>query len=147
MQSLSDIAAVEYRVVPTVELERIIARACAANGIDPALVKAVVANESGFDASATSSVGAQGLMQLMPGTAESVGVGDPYDPQQNGAGGTKYLRGLLQRFGGNLPLALAGFNTGPGAVERGAIGTETRDYVRSVLASYAAYRTGAERGR
>jgi soluble lytic murein transglycosylase-like protein len=188
MISLSDIAAVEYRVaqlsdaerspvapnpnaafgallaasaapaaagplsapapcpVPTVELERMIAQACTANGIDPALVKAVVANESGFDASATSSVGAQGLMQLMPGTAASVGVGDAYDPQQNVAGGTKYLRALLQRFGGNVPLALAGYNAGPGAVERGAIGTETKDYVRSVLVSYAAYRSATGRG-
>jgi soluble lytic murein transglycosylase-like protein len=123
-----------------------IARACPANGIDPALIKAVVANESGFDASATSSADAQGLMQLMPGTAASVGVGDPYDPQQNVAGGTKYLRGLLQRFGGDVPLALAGYNAGPGAVERGSIGTDTKDYVRSVLAPYAAYRSASTRG-
>ena len=71
----------------------------------------------------------------MPGTAASEGVADAYDPRQNVAGGTHYLRGLLERFHGNVALALAGYNAGPGAVERGAIGTETRDYVRSVLAS------------
>jgi soluble lytic murein transglycosylase-like protein len=132
------------RSIPFAELERTIAQASAANGVDPALVKAVIANESGFDAGATSSAGAQGLMQLMPGTAASEGVADAYDPRQNVAGGTHYLRGLLERFHGNVALALAGYNAGPGAVERGAIGTETRDYVRSVLASYAALRASAK---
>jgi soluble lytic murein transglycosylase-like protein len=127
-------------IVPEPVLERIIARACAANGTDPALVKAVVVNESGFDASATSATGARGLMQLMPDTAASVGVNDAYDPAQNVAGGTKYLGALIRHFGGNLPLALAAYNAGPAAVEGGRTGAETSDYVRSVLASYAAYR-------
>jgi soluble lytic murein transglycosylase-like protein len=133
-------------VVPQPALERIIAGACAANGTDPALVKAVVANESGFDASATSSAGAAGLMQLMPETAAGLGVSDRYDPKQNVAGGTKYLQGLLQRFGGDVSLALAAYNAGPEAVRRGEIGPETADYVRSVLASYAEYRAANRLG-
>jgi soluble lytic murein transglycosylase-like protein len=127
------------RIVPNDDLERIIAHACTVNGVDPALVKAVVANESGFDAAATSNAGAQGLMQLMPATAASLGVSDAYDARQNVAGGTRYLRSLLERFGGNVPLALAAYNAGPGAVERGAVGTQTQDYVRSVLVSYSSY--------
>ena len=134
------VAAAGSCIVPQPELERIIAGACAANGTDPALVKAVVANESGFDASATSSAGAAGLMQLMPETAAGLGVSDRYDARQNVAGGTKYLHGLLQQFGGDVSLALAAYNAGPQAVRRGEIGPETADYVRSVLASYAEYR-------
>lgn len=112
--------------------------------VDPALVKAVIANESGFDANATSKAGAQGLMQLMPATASSLGVRDPYDPVQNVAGGTRYLRGLLDRFGGDARLALAAYNAGPGAVERyGDVPpyAETQNYVQNVLASYNKYRT------
>jgi len=127
-------------IIPSAELERLIAGASAANGEDPALVKAVVANESGFDSAATSRVGAQGLMQLMPETAAEMGVGDAYDPAQNIAGGTRYLAQLLQRFGGDVPLALAAYNAGPEAVAKGRIPQETRDYVNSVLASYAQYR-------
>ena len=104
----------------------------------------MIANESGFDANATSKVGAQGLMQLMPGTASSLGVRDPYDPGQNVAGGTRYLRGLLDRFGGDARLAVAAYNAGPGAVEKyGDVPpyAETQNYVQNVLASYEKYRT------
>lgn len=111
--------------------------------IDPALVKAVIANESGFNANATSPVGAQGLMQLMPQTAASVGVHDPYDPAQNVAGGTRYLKGLLDRFNGDVRLAVAAYNAGPNAVEKyGDVPpyAETKNYVQNVLGSYDRYR-------
>ncbi len=113
--------------------------------VDPALIKAVIANESGFNANATSKTGAQGLMQLMPDTAASLGVRDAYDPVQNVAGGTRYLRGLLDRFGGNMPLAVAAYNAGPGAVEKyGGVPpyAETRNYVQNVLASFNSYSSG-----
>jgi soluble lytic murein transglycosylase-like protein len=126
--------------LPPASLERLIAGASAATGNDPALIEAVVANESGFDPAATSPVGAQGLMQLMPATAADVGVTDAYDPAQNIAGGARYLARLLQRFGGNVPLALAAYNAGPEAGARGEFPAETQNYVRSVLASYAHYR-------
>jgi soluble lytic murein transglycosylase-like protein len=130
--------------VPPAQLDALIEQHATTWQIDPALVKAVIANESGFDANATSNAGAQGLMQLMPQTAASLGVRDPYDPAQNVAGGVRYLRGLLDRFGGNLHLAVAAYNAGPGAVEKyGGVPpyAETRNYVENVLASYDTYRT------
>jgi len=114
--------------------------------VDPALIKAIIANESGFNANATSNVGAQGLMQLMPGTAAGLGVTDAYDPAQNVAGGTKYIKGLLERFNGDVRLAVAAYNAGPGAVEKyGGVPpyAETQNYVQNVLSSYAKYRTNA----
>jgi soluble lytic murein transglycosylase-like protein len=111
--------------------------------LDPALVKAVIANESGFNANATSPAGAQGLMQLMPETAASVGVRNPYDPAQNVAGGTRYLKGLLDRFNGDVRLAVAAYNAGPNAVEKyGDVPpyAETKNYVQNVLGSYDRYR-------
>src|ERR1700749_4341518 len=104
--------------------------------VDPALIKSVIANESSFNANATSPVGAQGLMQLMPETAASLGVKDPYDPAQNVAGGTRYLRSLLDRFKGDTRLAVAAYNAGPNAVEKyGDVPpyTETQNYVQNVL--------------
>jgi soluble lytic murein transglycosylase-like protein len=106
--------------------------------VDPALVEAIVSNESGFDPAATSPAGAQGLMQLMPSTARDLGVTDPYDPAQNVAAGTRYLRGLLDRFK-RVDLAVAAYNAGPNAVARyGGVPpfAETQDYVRNVLAEY-----------
>jgi soluble lytic murein transglycosylase-like protein len=127
------------------QLESLIARAAMANGEDPALVKAIVANESGFDPSATSQVGAQGLMQLMPSTAAGLGVRDAYDPAQNVAGGTRYLAQLLQRFGGNVPQAVAAYNAGPEAIAHDELPAETRAYVRNVLSSYDQYRAETPR--
>jgi soluble lytic murein transglycosylase len=109
--------------------------------LQPALVKAVIAAESGFDPEAVSQRGAQGLMQLMPETAEALGVQDPFLPVQNVRGGTRYLRLMLDRYG-DVERALAAYNAGPTAVDRfGGIPPyqETRDYVRRVMAYYRAY--------
>jgi soluble lytic murein transglycosylase-like protein len=100
------------------ELDALVEEAAAAHGVSADLVRAVVQAESGFDPRAVSPVGAQGLMQLMPGTATLMGVGDPLDPRQNVFGGVKYLSQLLDRFDGNVALALAGYNAGPTKVAR-----------------------------
>jgi hypothetical protein len=105
--------------------------------VSPDLVKAVIAAESEFDQWAVSSKGARGLMQLMPDTARRLGVGDSFDARQNIFGGTQYLRQMLDRFGGDVDLALAAYNAGPNAVLRyGGIPPyrETRGYVRKVQA-------------
>jgi len=105
------------------------------NGVDPTLLKAVALVESGFNARAQSSKGAQGLMQLMPKTAAQYGVTNLRDPYQNLSAGAKHLRGLLDRYEGNVTLALAAYNAGSGAVARyGGVPAyaETRDYVKKV---------------
>ena len=117
--------------------------AAASNGIDPALLKGLVSQESGFDPNARSGAGALGLTQLMPGTASALGVTNPLDPAQSLQGGAKYLRQQLDRFGGDERLALAAYNAGPGAVARyGGVPpySETQNYVNSVMAKAAAYR-------
>jgi soluble lytic murein transglycosylase-like protein len=119
--------------------------AATANGIDPALLKGLVAQESGFNPSARSGAGAVGLTQLMPGTAASLGVTNPLDPVQSLQGGAKYLRQQLDRFGGDEKLALAAYNAGPGAVQKyGGVPpySETQNYVTSVMAKAASYRGG-----
>lgn len=116
-----------------------ILRASLETQVSPALILAVMAVESAGRVDAVSRAGAQGLMQLIPATAERFGVSDPFDPAQNIAGGTAYLEWLLAEFGGDAVLALAGYNAGEGAVRRaGGVPDyrETRDYVPKVLATW-----------
>lgn len=122
--------------------------AAARYGISSHLVDAVAWQESRYNPSARSSAGAIGVMQLMPGTARQLGVSDPHDVRQNVAGGAAYLREQLERFGNNVPLALAAYNAGPGAVMKyGGIPPyrETQDYVRQIMRRMSApmvYRSG-----
>lgn len=107
--------------------------------IDPLLVKAVIKTESNWNEWAVSRKGAIGLMQLMPATAREMNVNNPFNPEENIEGGVKYLRYLLERFNGDLTLALAAYNAGPNWVEKfGFIPpiSETREYVRKVLSLY-----------
>lgn len=111
--------------------------------LDPALVKAVAHAESGMNPSAVSRKGAQGLMQLMPGTAHRLGVSNALEPSENARGGARYLRDMLDLFGGDVRLALAGYNAGPDAVRkyRGVPPyRETRGYIAAVLSHYRHYR-------
>jgi|SRR5579863_8582664 transglycosylase-like protein with SLT domain len=114
--------------------------------VDPALVRAVIQTESNWNSTAVSRKGAQGLMQLGPGTAQQLGVNNAFDPKQNLDGGVRYLHSLLERYNGDLDKALAAYNAGPHAVDRaGGIPQyrETRDYVQKVTDSY--FRPGSDR--
>lgn len=127
--------------MPASRLAHIVDQQARVNHVDPNLVKAVIAVESGGDPSAISTAGAMGLMQLMPGTAHSLGISNPWDPEQNVAAGTKHLSDLLREYNGNISLALAAYNAGSGAVARYRgipPYAETGAYVSNVLTLYRA---------
>ena len=126
--------------------EKLVREAADRHNVDPALIRAVIQTESNWNSSAISRKGAVGLMQLMPSTAQRFGATEFYSPQQNVDAGVKYLKNLLQRYDGNLDLALAAYNAGEGAVDR-AHGIpafrETRNYVQKVQSAY--FRPGSGR--
>jgi soluble lytic murein transglycosylase-like protein len=127
-------------------VEKLVREAADRHHVDPALVRAVIETESNWNPAARSHKGAQGLMQLIPTTAMRFGVNDAFNPKQNVEAGVRYLRTLLERYNGNLDLALAAYNAGEGAVDR-AHGIpsyrETRNYVQKVQSAY--FRPGSGR--
>jgi soluble lytic murein transglycosylase-like protein len=132
--------------LPPDRLERIAREAAERHKVDPALVKAVINAESGWNPQAVSRKGALGLMQLIPGTAQRYGVGNPFDPAENVEGGTMYLRSLLDRYDGDLVKSLAAYNAGEHAVDQSRgipANYETLRYVQKVTDAYL--RPGSDR--
>jgi len=141
------------------QIDGYVTEAAKRNGLDPLLIYSVMHQESSFKSRAISPKGARGLMQLMPGTAARFGVTNIFDPQQNIEGGSRYMKFLLDRFDGDLSLALAGYNAGEGAVEKYGWRippyAETQEYVRRISQRYnilrdpnaALYAPGLSRGQ
>jgi soluble lytic murein transglycosylase-like protein len=130
------------RSLDSLQISSLVSQASLTSGTPPGLVRAVLMAESAGDPAALSVAGAQGLMQLMPGTASGCGISDAYDPNQNVQCGAGYLKQLLDRYHGNVTLAVAAYNAGPGAVDR-YHGVppypETQAYVARVISAYRSF--------
>lgn len=134
-----DAGAAHLNLQPPQSLNQVISGAGERHQIDPDFINSVIRAESGFNSRAVSKKGAQGLMQLMPHTASQLGVGNPFDPQANVEGGTRYLRALLEKYNFDVPKALAAYNAGPMRVDhyRGIPPyTETQAYVARVIRDF-----------
>jgi soluble lytic murein transglycosylase-like protein len=134
-----DTAAGKHDALPGAQkIDEIIREAAETYDVAPELIKGVIQAESNFNPNAISPKGAMGLMQLMPMTARELGVTDPLDPASNVMGGTRYLKKLLDRYEGSVPLALAAYNWGMGNLDshRGRMPAETRNYVAKITRSY-----------
>lgn len=139
--ALLEAAAVQANTQPTTKSQilNVVSQVSKKHGVDEKLVQALIKQESGFNPKAKSKSGAIGLMQLMPSTAKSLGVVDPYNTVQNVEGGVKYLKSMLEKYNGNVILALAAYNAGPGAVDKYSgvpPYAETQNYVKNILANY-----------
>lgn len=136
--SLADVLS-SYSSTPTnnrTDYDEIIKKAAATYNVPEKLISSIIKQESNFNPAATSSAGASGLMQLMPGTAKYLGVTNSLDPEQNIMGGAKYISQMLSKFDGNIETALAAYNAGPGAVKKYAgipPYKETQNYVQKVM--------------
>ena len=127
--------------ISTENLSTLIQKAAVEHSVDPLLIKAMIGRESAGKPCSVSNKGAQGLMQLMPAAQIDLGVSDPFDPSQNIPAGTRYLKQMLTRYGGNIKLALAAYNAGPNRVEPGGNVpdiAETQAYVAEISAAYEA---------
>jgi soluble lytic murein transglycosylase-like protein len=148
MTSEPEYASTNESNLPEDGMDRIVREAAERHKLDPALVKAVITTESGWNPRAVSRAGAVGLMQLIPETALRYGVGNSFDPAQNVEGGTTYLKWLLDRYNGDLTKSLAAYNAGEHAVDlSGGVPAflETQRYVQKVTDTY--FRPGSGRNR